>query len=105
MLLLEQHARLILTDSGGMQKEACFFAVPCVTLRWETEWIETVAAGWNVLVGPDKAGILNAIQSKCRIHAPAPLYGDGVASREIVHLMSLADCSAHNHLGHVELQK
>jgi UDP-GlcNAc3NAcA epimerase len=60
MLVLEQHARLILTDSGGVQKEACWLHVPCVTLRNETEWEETVESGWNRLAGTHHARIIEA---------------------------------------------
>ena len=87
MLALEEHARLILTDSGGVQKEAYWFGVPCITLREETEWVETVEVGWNVLVGADGARIAVAI---CDFAPPAerpPLFGDGRAAEPIVRLI------------------
>jgi UDP-N-acetylglucosamine 2-epimerase len=62
MLMLEMNARVILTDSGGVQKEAHFFRVPCVTLREETEWVETVETGWNILAGVDQNKILKALR-------------------------------------------
>ena len=62
MLKLEKNAKAILTDSGGVQKEAFWLKVPCITLRDETEWIETVNLGWNRLVGSDVEKILKAVR-------------------------------------------
>lgn len=85
MLVLERNARLILTDSGGMQKEAFFFGVPCVTLRPETEWIETVAAGWNVIAGVTPEGIKRAVkETNWPASSPAKIFGDGQAAQKIV---------------------
>ncbi len=87
MLILEKNARKILTDSGGIQKEAYLWGVPCVTLREETEWTETVEEGWNRLVGADKEKILEAISD---FHPTAPRqfsYGDGNASAKIVEIL------------------
>lgn len=85
MLILEQNARLILTDSGGMQKEAYFFGVPCITLRPETEWVETVEAGWNVVVGSDRSLIVEQARDlQPPGQLPRQLFGDGNASKLIV---------------------
>jgi UDP-N-acetylglucosamine 2-epimerase len=87
MLLLEKHARLILTDSGGVQKEAYFFGVPCVTLRDETEWVETVEAGWNVVVGTDPNRILQTVRSFTRPLDRPAFYGDGRTAEHISGLL------------------
>jgi UDP-GlcNAc3NAcA epimerase len=63
MILLEKNAKTILTDSGGVQKEAYFHKTPCITLRNETEWTETVEAGWNQLTGTDENAIIRALEN------------------------------------------
>jgi UDP-GlcNAc3NAcA epimerase len=87
MLMLERHARLILTDSGGVQKEAYFFSVPCLTLRSETEWVETVDTGWNRLVGDDLASIVRLAREFRPTGSPPPLFGDGHAAEQIAALL------------------
>ena len=88
MLLLEQNARIILTDSGGMQKEAYFFKVPCLTLRPETEWVETVKNGWNRLIGIDPDRIVDAIQNlELPNQPPIQAFGDGNAAQKITKVL------------------
>ena len=91
MVTLERSARAILTDSGGVQKEAYWLGVPCVTLRYETEWVETVQAGWNVLVGADVDGILRAVHDHAPPGPPSPLYGDGRVADRCVRALENAD--------------
>ncbi len=85
MLQLERSASAILTDSGGVQKEAYYLEVPCVTLRNETEWTETIAVGWNLLAGTDPDAMVASIeQHRTTRHPHPPLYGTGDAAARIV---------------------
>jgi UDP-N-acetylglucosamine 2-epimerase len=94
LVRLAQSARLILTDSGGLQKEAYWLGVPCVTLRDETEWVETVGAGWNVLAGARTDVIVQAVSSFRPPEDRPSLYGDGRSAAQISGALSTAlDCS------------
>jgi UDP-GlcNAc3NAcA epimerase len=90
MVALEKSADCIVTDSGGVQKEAFFYGVPCITIRDETEWIETVELGWNNVVGTDTARIVDAYEklgNEVRRGGSQP-YGSGNAAQEIVSIIS-----------------
>ena len=86
MIMLEKSAKLILTDSGGIQKEAYFHQTPCVTLREETEWVETVTAGWNKIVGTDAEKIKSAINSPFA-KQPISDYGSGDSAQKIIEIL------------------
>ncbi len=88
MVALETSARMILTDSGGIQKEAYWLRIPCITMRDETEWVETVQAGWNVLAGTSSDRIIKAAQCfRTPLEYPT-LYGDTQAAEMIVRELS-----------------
>jgi len=87
MMMLEKYSKVIITDSGGVQKEAYMHQTPCLTVRGETEWVETVRDGWNYIVGDnlEKISILSKDFPEPREWSPH--YGDGQTSDKIVHLL------------------
>ncbi len=89
MVKLQKHATMILTDSGGIQKEAYFCKVPCITLRDETEWTELVDSGWNRIVGAESDRILSAVESfqTENLQPFQNLYGDGRAASKIIEML------------------
>jgi UDP-N-acetylglucosamine 2-epimerase len=84
MLILEQNASRIFTDSGGVQKEAYFFGVPCITLRDQTEWMETVVDGMNTVTGAIKERIIEVNKVTHKPQSTLVAYGDGKASERIL---------------------
>jgi UDP-N-acetylglucosamine 2-epimerase len=80
---LASQARVVVTDSGGLQKEAYWYGVPCVTARATTEWIDTVEVGANVLVDTDPALLASAVEAARMPDERPSLYGDGRASERI----------------------
>lgn len=88
MLLLQEGANCVLTDSGGMQKEAYLLGVRCITLREETEWVETVEVGWNKLTGVDPDAIRMTFESWHPSSERPTLYGDGNTAGEICGILS-----------------
>jgi UDP-GlcNAc3NAcA epimerase len=87
-LVLARHARAILTDSGGVQKEAYLLGTPCVTLRSTTEWVETVEQGWNVLVDLDRDAALAALDREPPAGERPELYGGGHAAERICDVLA-----------------
>jgi UDP-N-acetylglucosamine 2-epimerase len=84
-LALVRDATRVVTDSGGLQKEAYWLRVPCVTLRKSTEWVDTVRVGANTLVDPDDPATLGDVLTNATFPEDAPpLYGDGHASERVV---------------------
>jgi UDP-N-acetylglucosamine 2-epimerase len=85
-LKLLDHSKKILTDSGGTQKEAYILKVPCVTLRENTEWVETISDGWNVLAGSNRNKIVDLAQNFNPSHTQSRVFGNG-ACKEIVRII------------------
>jgi len=95
MLQLEKNAKAILTDSGGIQKEAYWLRVPCFTLREETEWLETVGSGWNILVGFEKEKIVEEVtrfRKKGPLRLKSTSFGDGRAGEKIFQILRKHFC-------------
>jgi UDP-GlcNAc3NAcA epimerase len=87
MLMLEQNAECILTDSGGIQKEAYLMGVRCITMREETEWVETVTAGWNCLSGANRSKIMGCFHDFHPAKERPEIYGNGHAADKIIEIL------------------
>lgn len=87
MVAVVAHASAVITDSGGLQKEAYMLQVPCITVRDETEWIETVQSGWNHIVGANKEKIVQTLSQLQRPTEYPSLFGDGHTAKHIIHIL------------------
>ena len=91
IIYLLENCTLVMTDSGGLQKEAFFFKKPCITLRDETEWVELVEHGFNLLAGAKAESIYDAFITilQANLDFSIDLYGDGKAGQEIVNILAI----------------
>lgn len=94
MVAITGSARLVLTDSGGLQKEAYWLGIPCITLRNETEWVETVESGWNTLVGSNLENLGEVVKRFAPPSQRPSLYGDGAAAVQCVNLLGVPSIPA-----------
>ncbi|MEX2411841.1 MAG: UDP-N-acetylglucosamine 2-epimerase (non-hydrolyzing) [Candidatus Paceibacterota bacterium] len=89
-ICLQQHSHKIITDSGGIQKEAYILKKPCITLRSETEWVETVISGWNLLINiSESSNFSSLIESFCPPNRHEPLFGENVAEKMVTHIKQI----------------
>jgi len=91
MIVLENNSKAVVTDSGGVQKEAYFCGVPCVTVRPETEWVETIEDGWNVLANANSAEIIDKVENLTKylnMNGRSDVFGDGYAHKKIFNVIS-----------------
>ncbi|HDN58912.1 MAG TPA: UDP-N-acetylglucosamine 2-epimerase (non-hydrolyzing) [Candidatus Marinimicrobia bacterium] len=87
MLALEKNAKKIITDSGGIQKEAYILGIPCITIRNSTEWVETIQDGWNILVDVDTDRIVDSVENFEPVSKRKNLFGDGNAGEKIAEIL------------------
>ncbi|MEX0857879.1 MAG: UDP-N-acetylglucosamine 2-epimerase (non-hydrolyzing) [Balneolaceae bacterium] len=87
MLILLKNCSKVITDSGGLQKEAYWMKKLCITIREETEWVETLEGGWNILAGADEKKIISAVEKSDSISIWKPLYGEGNAAKKITEIL------------------
>jgi UDP-GlcNAc3NAcA epimerase len=91
-IALQRYAYKVITDSGGVQKEAYLLGKPCITLRPETEWVETVEAGWNLLLDPQTSGLAGKIEAFNPQGVIPPVFGQNVAEKMLERINAFLGC-------------